>query len=230
MNYFEKIYCINLEHRKDRLEQSIQRFKDFEILDKVQFVKGIVYNDERLTPDQNAKMGCLLSHYWILKDAKKNGYENILVFEDDFEFTKDKAYVNEKINKCTKELPLDWDIFYLGAYFVSGYSYSCVNTYSDNLIKVKTAFCAHSLAYSKSGIEKILNILKIENCDDALFFAEEEESYDWFLVRHFQYENSCFAADELLCEQRAGFSDIEKKFFDYHSKFLLSYKENIEKI
>ena len=113
---------------------------------------------------------------------------------------------------------------------MSGCSYSCVNIYSDNLIKANTAFCAHSLAYSKSGIEKILNILKIENCDDALFFAKEEESYDWFLVRHFQYMNNCFAVDELLCEQRAGFSDIEKKFFDYHSKFLLSYKENIEKI
>jgi len=230
MNYFEKIYCINLEHRKDRLEQSIQRFKDFEILDKVQFVKGIVYNDERLAPDQNAKMGCLLSHYRILKDAKKNGYENILVFEDDFEFTKDKAYVNKKIDKCIKELPLDWDIFYLGAYFVNGYSYPSIQEYSKNLKKANAAFCCHSLAYSKLGIEKILNILKIEDCDDALFFAKEEESYDWFLVRHFQYENSCFAADELLCEQSAGFSDIEKKFFDYHSKFLLSYKENIEKI
>lgn len=228
MNYFEKIYCINLEHRKDRLEQSMEQFEALGILDKVQFVKAITYHSDSLDARQNGLMGCLLSHLWILKEAKQNGCESILVFEDDFKFTKDKKYIDEKINKCTKELPLDWDILYLGAYFVNGYDYPCVEDYSKNLKKANTAFCTHSFAYSKSGIEKILDLLVIENNHDILAFSKEEESYDWFLSRYFQYENNCFTVDELLCEQRAGFSDIEKRFLDYHGKFLLSYKENIK--
>jgi GR25 family glycosyltransferase involved in LPS biosynthesis len=230
MNYFKKIYCINLEHRKDRLEQSMEQFESLGVLDRVQFVKAITYDNSKLDPRQNSLMGCLLSHYRVLKDAEENGYENILVFEDDFKFTKDKEYVDQKIDKCTKELPLDWDMLYLGAYFVNGYDYPCIEDYSENLKKVNTAFCAHSLAYSGAGINKILSLLDIKGYDDVERFSKEEESYDWFLVRHFQYENSCFAADELLCEQSAGFSDIEKKFLDYHSKFLLSYKENIKTI
>jgi hypothetical protein len=58
---------------------------------------------------------------------------------------------------------------------------------------------------------------------DILYFSEEYESIDWYLVREFQYENNCFASDELLSSQSFGFSDIEGKFLDYSSNFKQCY-------
>jgi hypothetical protein len=53
-------------------------------------------------------------------------------------------------------------------------------------------------------MDKILKSFKLNSESDILYFFEEYESIDWYLVREFQRENNCFASDELLSSQRAG--------------------------
>jgi hypothetical protein len=52
--------------------------------------------------------GCVCSHIKVWEDAYKNGYENILILEDDFDPTTESPweYFNELDN-------YDWDIAYL---------------------------------------------------------------------------------------------------------------------
>ncbi len=84
-----------------------------------------------------------------------------MVLEDDFLFLKEPYEFEVKLKKSLNELPLDWDLFYLGSYFVKGYDYESTERYSDNLVKVNTGFCTHSLAYSSRGMDKILKSLKL---------------------------------------------------------------------
>lgn len=227
--YFDKIYCINLKSRLDRWENCEKQFSQYKI-PNVQRFEAVKCNYTNLSKKANSQIGCTLSHYYICKEAKEKKYNRILVLEDDFLFTKSVDYVNDKLNKSILDLPVDWDLFYFGAYFVKGYEYNPVKGYSENLVKVNTGFCTHAISYSLNGINKILRDLKLDTEKDVLSFSEEYEVIDWYLVRNFQYDNKCFAVNELLCEQSDGISDIEDKYFNYHNLFVESYKHNVIKL
>lgn len=228
-DFFEQIYCINLKSRSDRWENCVSQFSHLDILERIKKTEGTLCAHPALSLKQNAQVGCALSHYNILKEAQKNNYSNILVFEDDFLFLKDKEIVNAQINKSIAELPSDWDVFYLGGFFVKGYDYEATEKYSKNLIKAKTCFCLHAVSYSKKGVNKILQNLKLETELQVLNFSREYEAIDWYFVREFQENNKCFAAADLLCAQKDGFSNIENKYFDYRGNFQESYKQHVEK-
>lgn len=223
-SYFDKIYCINLNHREDRWANCMAQFSKFNFGDRVERFEAIKYKNPNLSSKANAQIGCGLSQYFIIKEAKNKNYSSILILEDDFLFLKEPYELEIKLKKSISELPIDWDLFYFGAYFVKGYDYEPVQKYSNNLLKVNTGFCNHSLACSSRGINKILNILKLDSENEIAAFYKEYETIDWFLVREFQFENKCFASDELLSVQKSGFSDIENKFFDYSNYFMQSYK------
>lgn len=222
-DYFDKIYCINLQKRKDRWENSFSQFLNLKIEGKVKRKEGVVCDMPNLSQKQRAQIGCTLSHYSILQEAKKNGFSKILVLEDDFLFLGSENEINLTLKNCLEELPEDWDLFYFGAFFVKGYDYEPLEIYSDNLIKVNTGFCTHAICYSKNAIDKILNNLKLETVNQILDFSENYEVIDWYLVKEFQNENKCFAPKDLLCIQKEGFSDIENKYFNYEGKFSESY-------
>jgi len=228
---FEKIYCINLSSRTDRWDMCLRQFSKFGMSD-VQRFDAVKYNHPKLSAKANGHIGCGLSHYNIIKEAKLKNYSNILVLEDDFIFLKEPDEFNIKLKKSLDELPSDWDLFYLGANFVKGYDYEPTERYSNNLIKVNTGFCLHSVSYSSRGMDKILKSFKLNSELDILYFFEEYESIDWYLVREFQHENNCFASDELLSSQGAGFSDIECQYLNYEGKFLESYNSysNLKKM
>lgn len=223
-SYFDKIYCINLNHRDDRWADCLAQFSKFNFSDRVERFDAIKYKNPILSPKANGHIGCGLSQYLIMKDAKNKNYSSILILEDDFLFLKEPKEFENKLQKSIAELPSDWDLFYFGAYFVKGYDYEPVEKYSDNLLKVNTGFCNHSLACSYRGINKILNTFKLDSEDEIIAFSKEYETIDWYLVREFQFENKCFAPNELLSVQKAGFSDIENQFLDYSDYFKQSYK------
>lgn len=228
-DFFEQIYCINLEHRTDRWENCLNQFHSLGITDRVIKRKGVICNYHGLSKKQNAQIGCTLSHYNILKEAQKNNYSNVLVLEDDFLFLKDKELLSEEINKAIVELPQNWDLFYFGGFFVKGYDHAPAEKFSKNLVKVKTCFSTHAIAYSKNCINKILNSLKLNTQYEASSFIKEHYSIDWYLVKEFQEPNHCFAPKNLLCVQKESYSDIESQYSDYKEKFKLSYKEYVQK-
>jgi GR25 family glycosyltransferase involved in LPS biosynthesis len=228
-DFFEQIYCINLKHRTDRWESCLSQFSLLGIADKINKREGILCAHPKLSHRQNAQIGCALSHYYILKEAQKNNYSNVLVLEDDFLFLDFGESLNNKINKSTSELPANWDLFYFGAFFVKGYDYAPVEKYSQNLIKAKTCFCTHAIAYSKNAINKILNDLNLEKELDVINFIKEYEAIDWYLARNFQENNHCFAAKDLLCVQKESYSDIERQYSDYKEKLKESYRDYVQK-
>ena len=83
--YFDKIYCINLDRRPDRWEKCSNLFeRDGIIVDRFSAIdKNNIKNESKIA---NGPLACLSSHWNILNKALKEGYEKILIFEDDISF------------------------------------------------------------------------------------------------------------------------------------------------
>ena len=102
LDYFDFIYCINLNRRRDRWKKVQKEFERMGVLHKV-------FRFDAIENFENGHIGCALSHRNIIQDAKIKGYKNILIFEDDIFF----RYSSDYMFKVTQELALtDWDIFY----------------------------------------------------------------------------------------------------------------------
>lgn len=214
-SFFEKIYLINLEERKDRLENSLTNFNNYEINNFEKF-NGIKINDNEyafLSEKDKSQLGCSLSFYRVINDAYVKNFNSILIFEDDFEFIHDKKNTNLFLNKSIDSLPSDWDIFYLGANIMYDYTNYPVEKFSDNLSKLNSAYCCHAISFSRKGILKILEIFPNES-----IFIEQMILYkifDIFLAKYFCFNNSCFISREMLCTQTPGFSSIENCMSNY---------------
>lgn len=121
-SYFNKVFCINLDRSADRWahveEQrqkfglvSLERVRGYDFQDYAKLPKGL------RDPMENAMCGCTASHAAILHTIGLNGWDKVLVLEDDF------AIVHDNFHSIFEELiqfvPEDWDMLYLGAHYAN---------------------------------------------------------------------------------------------------------------
>ena len=113
-DFFDKIYCINLDSRKDRWEKCKEKFALLGIEDRVERFSGITLSHlPDLNPKIRGRAGCVLSHASILRKAMELQLGNYLVLEDDFDLCYDSNECLKSLSSSQKELPNDWHIFYL---------------------------------------------------------------------------------------------------------------------
>ena len=105
-DYFDEIFCINLDRRPERWELAQKEFDKLGILDKVTRYRAIV--------NSHAEKGCFESHLQCIFSARERGLDNVLIFEDDVAFL--KCYDERKFEKSIEMLKSkeDWEFFYLG--------------------------------------------------------------------------------------------------------------------
>ena len=99
---FNVIY-INLENRKDRNKQFIRQ------------LKGFSTNYKRLNATYHedfGALGCSKSHIRCLENAIQEDLDNVLVFEDDFKFIRNKRKVYDEITNFIKN-EKTWDVLLL---------------------------------------------------------------------------------------------------------------------
>ena len=112
-DFFDKIIYINLYHRKDRKDQILNEFN------KMDINENKIHRIDAVHEKYNGHIGCAKSHIKALNYAKENNYKNVVIFEDDFIFTKNKEVVNNKINKFIKEHENNWDVVQLTSHYVT---------------------------------------------------------------------------------------------------------------
>jgi len=117
----DKVFVINMEKDKDRLETFDNCMKENKIVyERFNGIDGTkVTRDERLTEYCNTfctdgMKGCALSHRSLWDVMVKYGYKNIMVFEDDAIIDKD---FDKRFNHVWNDLPKDYDIMYFGCTF-----------------------------------------------------------------------------------------------------------------
>jgi glycosyl transferase family 25 len=214
--FFEKIFCINLDERKDRWEKCLENFDKLEILHKVERFPGIkfTHNDEKYKKFLG-RAGCSLSHFEILKNAKNNNLSNYLVLEDDFELAFEPKIILNNLDESIKEMPEDWDIFYLGGNLDNSYNIDPISKYSNHLFKLNSCHTTHSFAVNNRFYD-----LFLKNAPDvkSIFnWVNDNEVIDVFLSKKILRNNNCFISNPMLFVQAASFSDIEGGFYDYRN-------------
>jgi len=177
-NKIEKVFLLNLERRKDRLEFFKKTynlgipFTIVKAIDGNSFIfsellqnnllgdtgKLSIFNCKNKKSRKNhyelthtGSIGCYLSHYNIWKKIKNNNLDNVLIFEDDTKMN--KICLNE-INHRLNDLPNDWDIYLLSN---PNFCYLKKKLEFKKIFKVKRFFLTNAYIINKKAIEKIFN-------------------------------------------------------------------------
>lgn len=114
LSFFDKSYIINLPERLDRrtaMKKELKMLGLFESSERVVFFPAIRPSDKGDFPSIGSR-GCFLSHLAVLKEAKRQNVNNLLIMEDDLLFTR---FLIKKQDVVVNELQhLAWDFVYLG--------------------------------------------------------------------------------------------------------------------
>lgn len=184
-----KIYCINLERRKDRKEKMKNQLNSVNI--PFEFIEAIDYKDlDRVSYYLKGygEHACLLSHIKTLEKLKEDN-ENIgIILEDDVMLTTD---FEEKLENFLKKVPQDWVILYLG--FIP------MGEYSEGIIKMRGDLGAHAYCVRGGFIDELIEDYKTM-----------VRSTDVVLASH-QHVKSCYGIIPMLAIQNEDYSDIQEK-------------------
>lgn len=198
---FDNVYCVNLKHRQDRKVNILSQCAKYK-LGKVEFFEAINGNEiENKYPINNGNYGLILSNIKILEDAKKNNYKQILILEDDCYFTDEILNINTYIDM----LPEDWDMFYLGGNHNVGWVGTLPPQYiNDKIVKLHNTFTTHFVAIKNNMYDHLIE--KLSNFDNPIDV----------IYTTIQKTHNVYCTSETIAKQLNGFSDIEKKYVDYH--------------
>ena len=201
-SFFDRIYCINLDHRTDRWEICEKLFKKFNL--DVTRVSPVVIGDEEHCCLRKPQLSLFRTHKNLIIEAKNQNLKNVLIFEDDVEFCDEVENYNgksleERFSSSINFLPPNWDVFFLGA-----------GIYTDNksliggeIYKIGYALTTHALSINNNYYDTIIKILDSEH--DALDI----------IYCGLMSKNETFSFHPNLISQRASFSDIENKYVNY---------------
>jgi hypothetical protein len=193
-DYFDKIYCINLDKRSDRWEECQVQFEKHNLtVERFSGIDGsMIENNTKLA---NGELGVLKTHIELIKDAKEKGYKNILILEDDVEFTEN---LNEKFFSVKNQIPNDWIMLYLGANHVGG-----VIQLSENICQVIHSYAIHAFGINSELFDLIINGLPKYKKPVDVFYAELQPLFPSYVIRPH------------LAWQRVSFSDIQGGVVNY---------------
>lgn len=196
--YIDKIFYINLDRRPDRLKEiegellkmnlSAERFP------AIEHTRGYV--------------GCSLSHLELIKIAKRRGYKNILILEDDFEFllTKDQF---EKDMTAFFESNLSYDLVMFAYNGTSNPSFNNGLVSKVNNAGTTAGYLVHSKLYDAL----------IENYETSVKYLIDTNFYgDWAIDKHWYYllhNVEWYLFNNRIGRQRESYSDIERRVVNY---------------
>jgi len=125
--FYDMVYIINLKKNKINKQKShfqlkTHNFKNYKFIDAINgknkyylqlydTITSSMTESQILYHFQKGALGCFLSHILCIQDAKKNGFKQILVLEDDFIIIDN---YNEEIINLFNNINVNWDFIYLG--------------------------------------------------------------------------------------------------------------------
>ena len=198
--YFDKIYVLNLHKRRDRRDEIDNRLTKFGIeyerfgatdgsVMRVIWEKFDKENKYFTTPNY---LACSISHLSIYKDAVTQGYQKILIIEDD-------NLINRNIHSLFESITIpEWeDIFYLGYIPLSDdqtmWTYGMVSDYiSERIFRPKNLWGLFAYGMTNKLMSEMINIY------DKSFPME----VDRYLVNHIQPRGGSIGmSPQLFCCQ-----------------------------
>jgi GR25 family glycosyltransferase involved in LPS biosynthesis len=199
--YFDRVFCINLDRRKDRWNETVSELKKWNLFDGVNRFKGVdgskLSYDNNIFRVNNGELGLLKTHINLLQLAKTKKYKNILIIEDDIEFTEEI----KKLDEYMSIVPSDWDILYFGGNH-NLHEGEKINKINDNIIKCSKTFTTHCIVFRDTCYDKCLTLIKGCKKPVDIYYSE------------LQKELNVYSFYPSIALQRVSYSDIQNKVED----------------
>jgi len=206
-DFFDRIYCISIEERKDRRQAVMRQFNKVGLADRVEFV--IVKRHPR-----NVEQGMYESHMACLRKGLEAGAGCIVVFEDDVIFDR---FDTGRFAECTRFLSShpDWKVLLLG-----GLIRSSKKTTSPCVQKVRYQSLAHAYAVNRPYAETLAYTPWQGIIIDTLFRPLTDHIYAAYPMFAFQNnlpsDNDKYRYLELFRRYCGGLERIQKMNEFYH--------------
>lgn len=193
-NYFDKVYCVNLDRRVDRWTECLNEFQKHRIeVERFSALDGTLLDN--LTILLPGQLGCKLSHLSIIEHAKNNNLKSLVILEDDVEFHQN---FNVELDECMSHLPETWNMIFMGANHIQH-----PTRLNDRIYKLNYSYSAHCYAIHNSVYDLLIELLKSSSEPLDVVYAT------------LQSHINAYVFNPHLAWQKPGYSDICEESVDY---------------
>ena len=200
------IYCINLKIRNEKRTIMKKQFKR----------RKLDVSFHMVDLHENPKMGCINSHFEIIKKAKEKNLPYVLILEDD-----------AQIIKNIKNIPIppdNWEMLYLGGYIKERFSQH------DSNWDIVSSWCTHAYIIHSSIYDKVLNNFE----SWASKQPEDKVAIDEYYIDFIHQNKKSFIVKPQMVVQFDGYSDIDQSKnkwnnFDWDNHLINDQVEEAEK-
>jgi len=205
-----KIFYINIDERIDRKYTFEKHMKKYDLeFERFSAIK-----------DKFGAFGCAKSHLSVLKNAKNNNLENVIIMEDDIAFDIPPEMLDEKL-KLIFDNELDFDVFHLS------YRYRISQDVPGVDYLKKLSYCHYCSCYiiNKKCYDEIIEcweksllLFSPENTDLGLEWHKKTERFscDISYIPLLRKKNwYCF--DKPVCVQLNGQSNITNSYINHYT-------------
>lgn len=205
LDYFDKIFLINLDKRADRLERSTALLNEY----KIPFTRWAAYSET-----DKGYFNLIMSMKLLFQHCLNKGHNKILVFEDDVSFLVQPDTLHEIMNLCAKDLQIiNWQMFFLGLQHPKDF----LRWVTPNILPVEIGYSTHAVAYNKEAMEYVVS-------------QHIDEPIDNFFCREFQKYNTSYCSYPMLCTQEPDYSDIGNSYTDWQPYLLPVFTQRVHPI
>jgi len=199
----KNIFYINLESRPDRQAK-------FEIEMKKLGWNAVRFNAIK---QKSGALGCSMSHLTLLKYAKSNNLDHILILEDDITFLYPDIFINNLNNFLSSEKSFD-------VLLLAGNNMGPYERINDYCVKIKKCQTTTGYLVQSNYFDKLIN-----NIEEGLnYLSNNLNRLNDFAID--QYWNKLQLLDNwllltpLTVTQRPDYSNIEKRVINYNRVML----------
>jgi glycosyl transferase family 25 len=200
MNTIKHSFYINLDSRPDRKSWCESQLASI----------GLQSNRFNAIKLQNGAIGCSMSHLKCLQIAKEQGWDHLLMVEDDIEFTNPQLFKTQFEKFLISTPKNDWDVV-----IIAGNNMPPYEIVADYCVKVTK--CQTTTSYLVNGhyfdtlianIKEGLALLMKEPQNHRIYAIDKY----WFRL---QQKDRWFLITPLTVTQRRDYSDIEQRITNY---------------
>jgi hypothetical protein len=207
MNKLDAILYINLDHRKDRLENITHQLLNSPVVRQVPIPDGKVQRIAGHYDPKNGPAGCATSHVKALNMAIDNNWNCVAIFEDDFAWKDNTTYIVDCLRKIDTTT-VNWDVILLST---NKRCLKIIANVNDNFQKVANAQTTSGyIVRSKEYMIKLRDCFQncILNLKQGLPKGKCAIDIAW---KKFQPHDNWYCFREQLGKQIISYSDVENR-------------------
>jgi glycosyl transferase family 25 len=199
MDQLKHTLFINLENRTDRLDHVTKQLSSL----------GLSAERVNACKTDVGAIGCTLSHIKCLELAKKRGYEQVFICEDDITFL-DPTLFKSSLEKFANNRELDWDVLIIGGNIVPPY-----DVIGDYCVRVGECQTTTGYVVRQHYYDVLINNFR-DSVKNLIQDPENKKTYALDIYwKRLQKSGRWYMIFPLTVVQYDTYSDIEEKYTDY---------------